>query len=85
MQTLIIEMSTILTHLIGVYIIFNLISILFCSIKITLRKLFNPFREYKKGEGGAYFFVIFISLIIWLIFYGLYVSVIQKYNFIITW
>ena len=76
METLTIDLSTLLFHLIIYYICFNLITILlgwsdnFANQTKTIKKFLNPFRDSKNIEKGVYttiFIITFVPyfLIIW--------------------
>ena len=69
METLTIDLSTLLFHLIIYYICFNLITILigwsdnFANQTKTIKKILNPFRDFKIEYFGAFIILMIISLI----------------------
>ncbi len=67
METLTIDLSTLLFHLIIYYICFNLITILinwsdyFANQTKTIKKILNPFRDSKNIEKGIYATIFLIA------------------------
>ncbi len=77
METLTIDLSTLLFHLIIYYICFNLITILigwsdnFANQTKTIKKILNPFRDFKIEYFGPFILLMILSfipyyLIIWI-------------------
>ena len=73
METLTIDLSTLLFHLIIYYICFNLITILvdwsdnFANQTKTIKKILNPFRDFKIEYFVPFMALIILSLIPYLL------------------
>ena len=69
METLTINLSTLLFHSIIYYICFNSITILigwgdnFANQTKTIKKILNPFRDFKIEYFGAFILLMILSLI----------------------
>ena len=69
METLTIDLSTLLFHLFVYYICFNLVTILigwsdnFANQTKTIKKILNPFRDFKIEYFGAFILLMILSLI----------------------
>ena len=69
MKTLTIDLSLILFHLFTYYICFNLITILigwgdnFANQTKTIKKILNPFRDFKIEYLGPFMTLMLVSLI----------------------
>ena len=69
METLTINLSTLLFHLFVYYICFNLVTILigwsdnFANQTKTIKKILNPFRDFKIEYFGAFILLMILSLI----------------------
>lgn len=89
METLTINLSTILFHLFVYYVCFNILTLFIewdeiKQNKITIKILLNPFRNFKKNDFGGYLLVMLLSLIPYLliIWIGFEIS---KYTINIIW
>ena len=73
METLTIDLSTLLFHLIIYYICFNLITILigwgdnFANQTKTIKKILNPFRDFEMTYFGPYLLLMIGSIIPYLL------------------
>ena len=73
METITIDLSTILFHSFVYYICFNLITILidwrdnFAKQTKTIKKILNPFRDFKIEYFGAYLLLMMGSIIPYLL------------------
>ena len=90
METLTIDLSAILFHLFIYYICFNSITILinwgdyFANQTKTIKKILNPFRDFKMEYFGAFIMLMLISLIPYLLIIWIE-SEISKYTINIIW
>ena len=90
METLTIDLSTLLFHLFVYYICFNLITILigwgdnFANQTKTIKKILNPFRDFKIEYFGPFLVLMIFSVIPDLLII-LLESIILEFNINIIW
>jgi len=90
METLTIDLSTILFHSIIYYICFNSITILigwgdnFANQTKTIKKILNPFRDFTIEYFGLFIVLMVFSVIPYLLIIWLE-SIISEFNINIIW